>query len=115
MILVRERAILFSYQFAICTDRRQLSTCFEIARFIRICRDNFKPLDHRYEVVSHGRILFDFVSIEASTSGDVEFFTFVFIVKGLFAFLGYFAFITTLGKPASRGRNFQTRPLATRH
>ena len=61
--MVRERSTLPTYQFAICTDRRLLSNCFEIARFVRTLEDNLKPIGHRYEVVSLGRILFDFVSV----------------------------------------------------
>ena len=60
---VRERANLFLYQSAICTDHRLLFNCFETARFIHTLRDNLKPLDHRHVVVSFGRILFDFVSV----------------------------------------------------
>ena len=65
-VSIRERATLFSYQFAICTDRRQLSNCFETA------------LD------------FDFVSIVIGSIGNVETFTFVFTVKGLLTSLGHF-------------------------
>ena len=34
--MVRERAILPTYQFAICTGRRLLFNCLETARFVRI-------------------------------------------------------------------------------
>ena len=49
---------LSSYQFAICTDRRVLSSCFETAHLV------------------------DFISVETSTSGDVETFTFWLSPRG---------------------------------
>ena len=61
-VSIRERAALFSYQFAICTDCRQLFNCFGIA------------LD------------FGFVSIVISSIGDVEVFTCVLDVKKVIDF-----------------------------
>ena len=101
-VMIRERANLSTYQFAICTGRRRLVNCFETIFCIRTLGNDLKRLP--YEGVRLDRILFDFyfVSIVTSAIGGVELFTFVFTdpqdsflgellgVKGLLTFLGYF-------------------------
>ena len=101
-IMIRERANLSTYQFAICTCRRRPFNCFEATFCIRTLGNDLKRLP--YEVVRFGRILFDsyFVSIVTSAIGDVEAFTFVLAdpqdsflgellgVNGLLTSLGHF-------------------------
>ena len=112
-VMTRERATLSTYQLAICTGRGRPSICCGTAFCIRTPGDNLKPPDHRYGVVSLGMILFDFnfdfvsivigidhVRLESrKLTSNIECFTFVFIVKGLFvSFVHCFIIITILGK-----------------
>ena len=60
-----------------------------MARFIRILKNGYEPLDHRQIVVSFDRMFSDFVSAETSTSGDAETSTFISDVEGLFVSLGH--------------------------
>ena len=64
------------------------SKCFETARFVRILESNYKLSARWYKVVSLDRIMFDFVSASSSTSGEAEFFRFIFAIKGLLVSLG---------------------------
>ena len=86
MDLIRERVNLSSYQFAICTKCRVISTCFETAHLIDFVSAELSTSGDAENFI------FDFISIETSTSGDAETFIFVFIpdIKGLLAFLGHF-------------------------
>ena len=90
MSSIRERANVFLYQSATCTNCRQLFNCFEIARFVRTFEDNYKLSGHRHKVVSLYRMLFDFVPASSNTSGEAKIYRFIFAIKGLLVFLGHF-------------------------
>ena len=95
---VRERANLFLYQSAICTECRSLFNCFEIARFVHTQEDDYKPIRDRYAVVPLGRILFRY-SIETNASGDATTFNLMFAIKGFLVFFKQFCPCFVVRKP----------------
>ena len=77
------------------------STCFATARFIRILEESYKLKAPQYKVITLGRIISDFASAKASTSGDAETFIFVCDVNGLLVSLGrhFDPYCVTRGAP----------------